>query len=81
MENETELSEYQSYVIKGLIEQERQALGRELSLSEQHRIRDDYLTATQKVTPRQKRVYRRSQRIKEVADYTWKPSTPVRHSR
>ena len=46
MENETELSEYQNYVIKGLIEQERQALGRELSLSEQHRIRDDYLTAT-----------------------------------
>ena len=27
MENETELSEYQSYVIMGLIEQERQALG------------------------------------------------------
>ncbi|WP_282808337.1 DUF3811 domain-containing protein [Hafnia alvei] len=81
MENETELSEYQSYVIKGLIEQERQALGRELSLREQHRIRDDYLIATQKATPLQKRMYRRSRRIKEVTDYTWKPSTPVRHSR
>ena len=81
MENETELNEYQNYVIKGLIEQEKQALGRELSLRERHRVRDGYLTATQKAIPRQKRTYRRSQRIKEVADYTWKPSTPVRHSR
>jgi len=81
MENETELSEYQNYVIKGLIEQERQALGRELSLREQHRIQDDYLTATQKTTPRQKCTYRRSRRIKEVTDYTWRPSAPVRHSR
>lgn len=79
MDNETELSEYQSYVIKGLIEQERQALGRELSLREQHRIRDDYLAATQKTPPLQKRTYRR--RIKEVTDYAWKPSAPVRRSR
>lgn len=81
MENETELSEYQCYVIKGLIEQERLTLGRELSLREQHRVRDDYLTATQKATPRQKRTYRRGRRIKDVTDYAWKPSTPVRHSR